>query len=119
MSDCNAPLLEVWIDGSCPVCRRSERWCRSRDRHDRLVFRDLHVDPNPPASRDRLMAAVHTRRSDGTVASGFEAWRQILLELDAWRWLARIAGLPGIRRLGAAIYSVIAANRHRIPVGRG
>jgi predicted DCC family thiol-disulfide oxidoreductase YuxK len=48
-----------------------------------------------------------------------EAWRQILLELDAWRWRVRIAGLPGIRRLGAAIYSVIAANRHRIPVGRG
>jgi predicted DCC family thiol-disulfide oxidoreductase YuxK len=119
MGDRNTPTLEVWIDGRCSVCRRSERWCRARDRRQRLVFRDSHRDPDPPASRDRLLAAVHTRRSDGTVASGFEAWRQILLELGPWRWFARIAGLPGIRRLGAAIYSLIAANRHRITVVRG
>ncbi len=111
--------LEVWIDGACPVCRRSERWCRRRDNHGLLEFKDLHSDPDPPASRTRLMEAVHVRRADGTVASGFEAWRHILLTLDRWRWLGKIAALPGLDQLGSLLYSLVAANRHRLPLGRG
>jgi predicted DCC family thiol-disulfide oxidoreductase YuxK len=107
------PSLEVWIDGSCRVCRRSEQWCRQHDKNERLVFRDLHRDPDPPASRERLLEAVHVRRADGAVESGFEAWRQIMLALDRWRWLGRISALPLVRQVGYLVYAAIALNRHR------
>jgi predicted DCC family thiol-disulfide oxidoreductase YuxK len=109
--------LEVWIDGSCPICRRAERWCTNRDRERRLRFVDLHAltDPNPPGSFDEMMRTVHVRLPDGRVDTGFGAWRRILSELTGWRWIAWVAGLPGIRRLGSLAYSVVAGNRHRLP----
>jgi len=62
------------------------------------------------------MRAVHVRLADGTVTTGFDAWRRILSELDGWRWLAWAAGLPGFNRLGDFIYLIAARNRHRIRV---
>jgi len=118
MSDRTEPRLEVWIDGDCPVCRRSERWCRSRDRSRRLSFKDLHRDKDRPAPREELERAVHVRLPDGSVASGFEAWRRILLELQGWRWLGRITALPGLWHVGSLIYSLVAANRRHLPAGR-
>ena len=118
MGDNDFVQLEVWIDGTCNVCRRSEEWCRKRDPEDRIIFKDLHVDPDPPASKGRLLEAVHVRRADGTVESGFEAWREIMLALARWRWLGRIGALPIVRQLGKLVYGAVAMNRHRLPGGR-
>jgi predicted DCC family thiol-disulfide oxidoreductase YuxK len=61
---------------------------------------------------------VHVRLRDGTVRTGFDAWREILFELDGWRWLARVSGLPWLRRLGPVIYSILTKNRHRLPLNK-
>jgi predicted DCC family thiol-disulfide oxidoreductase YuxK len=119
MGDHDLFPLEVWIDGSCKVCRRSERWCRKLDKNERIVFRDLHYELDPPAPKERLLEAVHVRRADGVVESGFEAWRQIMLALDRWRWLGRISALPIVRQVGRLVYAAIALNRHRLPGDRG
>jgi predicted DCC family thiol-disulfide oxidoreductase YuxK len=106
--------VTVWIDGSCSVCRRSEQWCSARDPHHRIEFLDLHEahDVDLPESRKDMMTSVHLVRRDGSVAAGFEAWRAILLELDGWRWLARLAGLPLVRQAGRVVYSLVARWRH-------
>jgi predicted DCC family thiol-disulfide oxidoreductase YuxK len=117
MSDRTESRLEVWIDGNCPVCRRSERWCRKRDHSGRLAFKDLRRDPDPPAPRDRLEQAVHVRLPDGSVVAGFEAWRRILLELREWRWLGRTTALPGLWHVGSLMYRLVAANRRHFPAG--
>ena len=108
--------LEVWIDGDCAVCRRSQRWCTARDQGRSLTFRDLH-DPDgvePPADFEDLMHEVHVRRSDGTVATGYDAWLLVLARLPEWRRLAGFGAWPPIRRLGRVVYSVVARWRHRI-----
>jgi len=114
------PVLEIWIDGDCDVCRRSEEWCSARDGRRRLSFVDLHApgSEEPPGSPEAMMRAVHVRHADGTVRTGFDAWRGILAELDGWRWLAWATGLPGFKLLGGFIYSMAARNRHRIRVGK-
>lgn len=114
------PNLEIWIDGDCAVCRRSERWCVQRDPNARLTFVDLHAPGREdlPGSREAMIETVHVRHPDGAVSTGFDAWRDILSELDSWRWLARLAGLPGFKQLGPLIYSILARNRHRIPSKR-
>lgn len=113
------PALEIWIDGDCAVCRRSEQWCSARDPRGRLSFVDLQTrDRNDrPGSPAAMMKTVHLRLPDGTVITGFHAWRQILMELDGWRWLARLAGLPVVRHLGPVVYSILAKHRQRIPLG--
>ncbi len=113
-------VLEIWIDGDCEVCRRSEKWCSARDERRRLRFIDLHATDSvdPPGSPEAMIRAVHVRDADGTVRTGFDAWRRILAELDGWRWLAWAAGLPGCRHLGGFAYSLAARNRHRIGVGK-
>jgi predicted DCC family thiol-disulfide oxidoreductase YuxK len=65
------------------------------------------------------MESVHLRLPDGTVATGFEAWRGILRELPGWRWLAVAAGLPLLGRLGPVIYALVARNRRRVPGSEG
>lgn len=111
-----APTLEVWIDGDCSLCRRSEAWCTLRDRDHQLRFRDLRqaVADDLPRSRDAMLRAVHVRMPNGSVTTGFAAWRRILHALPGWRWLARAAGLPLLGRLAAKIYDVVARNRHRL-----
>ena len=113
-----SPPIEVWIDGDCAVCRRSEQWCSARDPQGRLSFVDLHTAryEDLPGSPDAMMETIHVRLPDGTVVTGFDAWRQILIELDGWRWLARLTALPGIRRLGSVLYSTLARYRHRVSV---
>jgi len=115
MVDESLPKLEIWIDGDCTVCRRSERWCNLRDHRRRLVFRDLHTEVELPRSRDAMMAAVHLRRLDGSIATGFEAWRAILAELPRWRWIGIVSGWPVLKQIGTVVYSVVAGNRHRSP----
>ena len=115
----SSTVLEVWIDGDCAVCRRSEQWCSARDPRERLSFVDLHTPDRSdrPGSPAAMMKTVHIRLPDGTVTTGFHAWRQILMELDGWRWLARLAGLPIVRHLGPVVYSILARYRQRIPMG--
>jgi predicted DCC family thiol-disulfide oxidoreductase YuxK len=108
--------LEIWIDGDCTVCRRSQRWCDARDHRRTLIFRDLH-NPNgsePPAALEDLLQEVHVRRSDGTVASGYDAWLFVLDELPRWRRLASLGTWPPIRWIGRIAYSIVARWRHRL-----
>ncbi len=60
------------------------------------------------------MTSVHLRLPDGTIATGYDAWRRILRELPGWRWLVAVASLPLFGRLGSKIYDVVARNRHRL-----
>jgi predicted DCC family thiol-disulfide oxidoreductase YuxK len=108
--------LEVWIDGDCAVCRRSQRWCAARDLGKSLVFRDLHgtAGVEPPADFEKLMREVHVRRTDGTIATGYDAWLLVLSRLPRWRRLAGLGAWPPIRRIGRIVYSFIARRRHRL-----
>ena len=65
-----------------------------------------------------MMRAVHVRLADGTIETGFDAWRRILAELDGWRWVAWAAGLTVVKHLGGIVYSMVARNRHRFGVAR-
>jgi predicted DCC family thiol-disulfide oxidoreductase YuxK len=111
-------VLEIWYDGSCPVCVRSRRWCERRDRDHRLRFRDFRSadDDELPADRERHRATMMARTPEGVLLEGFLAWRRILATLPRWRWLARSAGIAPLAWFGSAIYRVFARHRDRLPV---
>lgn len=110
--------LEIWYDGSCPVCVRSRQWSERRDRDRRLRFRDFRTadDAELPADRERHRATMMARTPDGQLLEGFAAWRRILAALPRWRWLARLAGVPPLAWLGPPAYRVVARHRDKLPM---
>jgi predicted DCC family thiol-disulfide oxidoreductase YuxK len=112
------PRLVVLFDGACPLCRRTVRVLGALDWLGRLRFEDA----TDAATRERLApglteAAVLVEMYTIDPAGGRHAG------YDGYLWIARVVPLlwpvavigrvPGIRRLGHAIYRLVAANRIR------
>jgi predicted DCC family thiol-disulfide oxidoreductase YuxK len=109
--------LDVWMDGNCRICQKSQRWCDQRDPKGRVVFYDFRVldDSNIPVARRNLEESMWVRDPDGILLSGFAAWQRIMAELPRWRWLAGLSGLPLVSWVGPGLYRLVARNRHRLP----
>ena len=115
------PLLI--FDGDCAFCTSSATWLAERlrrkdGRNAQLVawqFLDLAALGTSPqrAQQEALWIAT-----DGTIsggAAGFAAWLRFRGGLYGLAGSAM--SLPGIRQLAAAVYRLIAKNRHRMPGG--
>jgi len=88
----------VYYDGACPMCRAE---IAQYARLDRAGALDL-VDVADPASvlpegtsRAEALARFHARSADGRLLSGARAFVEVWRDLPGWRWLARLARLPG------------------------
>jgi predicted DCC family thiol-disulfide oxidoreductase YuxK len=114
-----------WLiyDGDCAFCTSSARWLAERLNRPlgpnvRLVpwqFTDLAAlgTTTERARREALWVAT-----DGTIHGGAEAFAEWLkFRRGAYGLVGHLMDLPGIRRLAAAVYRVIAKNRHRMPGG--
>ena len=107
--------VEIWYDGSCPLCRRSRNWCESQDSNGDLRFRDFRTarDEDLPVTREEAESSMWVHDADGSLFSSFDGWRRILAELPRWRWLAALAGLPPVRWFGQPLYRIIARFRNQ------
>jgi predicted DCC family thiol-disulfide oxidoreductase YuxK len=107
---------KVWIDGACPLCARSRRWCEKRDRAVKIRFEDFRTssDCEIPVARARMEQSLWVRRADGAMLDGYDGWLEILSLLPGWRWLAIVAGLPPLSWLGPPVYRFVARHRHRL-----
>ncbi len=104
------------MDGSCPLCRRSQAWCELQGSADRVVFRDFRNtdDGELPVERAAHEETMWVRTRTGTLHRGFAAWRIIMSEIPRWRWLGWVAGLPPLRWLGPPVYRLVARFRQRL-----
>ncbi len=94
--------LQVFHDGGCPLCvieiAHYQRLARSRALTTSLGFTDVsRPGLSLPDGLDRgaALARFHVMRHDGTLRSGAEAFVELWRYLPGWRWLARLAALPG------------------------
>ncbi len=79
---------EVFYDGGCPVCRREMDTYRGMAGADRVCWTDLTSDAVPEgADREAMMARMHVRRADGSMATGAAAF------VATWRAMPRLAWL--------------------------
>lgn len=92
--------LTVLYDGGCPLCRREIAHVQglAASRPDSgLCFLDVSDARQalPDAERATLLARFHVQRPDGSRLDGAAAFVAMWARLPGWRWLARLARLPG------------------------
>lgn len=90
----------VYYDGGCPLCRAEIATYRRTAGAESLQWVDAHAcgaaDLGPGLERPDALARLHVRRADGTLVQGARAFVEIWAALPRWRWLARVARLPGL-----------------------
>lgn len=86
--------LEVYYDGACPLCRREISVYRGRAA---ATFVDVSDPRNTPAdlSPADAIARFHVR-DGGRLLSGAAAFAALWRATRGFRWLGRIAALPGV-----------------------
>ena len=96
MSDGAKPT--IYFDGSCPLCSAEIRHYRSREGGDRLEYVDVSTGAEPGAdlSCNAAMKRFHVRMPDGELRSGAAGFVAVWEVLPGWRWLARLARVPGV-----------------------
>lgn len=97
----------VFFDGSCPLCRAEIDVYRSHDTAGILCFVDVSKhDVALPAPLDPkiAMARFHVMSQSGDLFSGASAFVELWKQLPRWRWVARLAALPGVTPTLELIY---------------
>ena len=110
--------LRVFYDGACPLCRREIGFYRRRRGADNVEWCDLsemtRTAVAPGLDRDAALARFHVQKPDGSLASGGDAFRALWLALPVFRPVARVLGLPGLRRLLNVAYDRFLVLRPRL-----
>ena len=94
--------LTVLYDGDCPLCRREiahAKGLSERTTDSALCFVDISREAESAtyaADRAMLLARFHVQRADGSRLDGAAAFVAMWRRLPGWRWLARLASLPGM-----------------------
>ena len=105
MSDTKLPAppascdtLTVMFDGACPLCRREVGLYQSLTPLETVAWLDVSEASAglAPQDRARFMARFHVRQKDGRLLSGAAAFVALWLVMPGWRWLGKLATLPGV-----------------------
>jgi ubiquinone biosynthesis monooxygenase Coq7 len=105
-------ILTVLYDGSCPLCRREVAHLQGlaqRVPESALCFADVssaEISPSLAADRAALLARFHVQRVDGSRLDGAAAFVAMWARLPGWRWLARLAQVPGMLTMFESLYGV-------------
>ena len=97
--------LRVVYDADCALCRGDRSWVERRDGEGCILFEPADSESPPEA---RVLTVQHAAGGE----LGFDGWVTILEHLPRWRRLAPVLAWKPIRRMGSAIYAVVAAHRH-------
>lgn len=94
-----AAPTQVLFDGSCPLCRREIALYKDLKADGEMQWVDIsactYAAPSG-LSKETLMRRFHVVTPKGEVLSGAAGFVHVWKQLPGWRWLARLARLPGM-----------------------
>jgi predicted DCC family thiol-disulfide oxidoreductase YuxK len=105
-------------DGDCAFCTRCARFLEGIGPEAEIVAWQLTDLAALGITEAQATDAVQWVRIDGTIRSGHEAIAAVLSAAGGiWKVVGQTILLPGISRLAAKVYRLVADNRYRLPGG--
>jgi predicted DCC family thiol-disulfide oxidoreductase YuxK len=112
----HSPVL--LYDGDCAFCTRCARFLEGIGPEAEIVAWQLTDLAALGITEAQATDAVQWVQIDGTIRSGHEAIAAVLSAAGGiWKVAGRTILLPGISRLAAKVYQLVADNRYRLPGG--
>lgn len=91
--------LKVFYDGACPLCRREINMYKDLKGAEGINWVNVQscdaAEIPRDVTRDELLGRFHIQSADQSVKSGAAAFVEIWEKLPAFRFLARLAKIPG------------------------
>jgi predicted DCC family thiol-disulfide oxidoreductase YuxK len=107
----SVPMKDTTViyNGACPVCSREIGLYRARAEGP-VSFVDLNDTDLAvfELTRDEAARRLHVVE-DGRLLVGVEAFRALWRATPGFRWLAAVAGLPGVRQAAGLLYDRVLA----------
>ena len=95
MSHAAWPLLTVYFDGSCPLCRAEIAIYRRLPESQAMAWVDVSAGQDLGGlSCQAAMARFHVRNAQGHMFSGAAAFSQMWRLFPGWRWLGWLSAWP-------------------------
>jgi predicted DCC family thiol-disulfide oxidoreductase YuxK len=86
--------LQVFYDGSCPICTREIAFYQRREGADGICWVDVSASKSPEVapglSKDQALSRFHVKTVDGTLVSGGAAFAELWTALPGFGPLGRI-----------------------------
>lgn len=99
VKDPQVDSVQVYFDGSCPMCRREIAVYQNIKPDQPIDWVDVSKPETPlpkGQTKEQLMARFHTKTAQGELLSGAAAFVHVWAQLPGWRVLALLAKLPGM-----------------------
>jgi predicted DCC family thiol-disulfide oxidoreductase YuxK len=115
----HSAITQVYFDGLCHLCSREIDHYRRQTGSSGLKFVDI-TSSEFDARNEGLDAAkvhreLHVRRSDGSLATGVDAFIAIWQILPKYHWLAKLAGITVVKAILGVGYRAFATIRPLLP----
>ena len=95
MNATTLPLLTVYFDGSCPLCRAEIAIYRRLPESQAMDWVDVSAGQDLGGlTCQQAMARFHVRDSQGRMFSGAAAFSQMWRLFPGWRWLGWLSAWP-------------------------
>lgn len=110
--------LKLLYDGMCPICSREVALLRRLDRRRlRLAFEDIAAEHFAPEryglTMRQVIGSMHAIRSDGSVISGMQVFREAYAAVGLG-WLLAPTRWPVLRTIADVLYRMFARIRPRL-----
>ena len=108
--------FSLYYDGECNLCVKTVSVLSGLDLRKRVRWIAYQTLREPPAGLGwlDLERSVYLEGDDGCLHEGFYAFRALTTLLPPLLPIAPALWLPGVARLGSAVYRLIARNRSKI-----
>ena len=101
----NPPLLTMYFDGSCPLCRAEIAIYRRLPEATHMAWVDVSAGQDlGELSCSAAMARFHVRDSQGRLFSGAAAFSQMWRAFPGWRWLGWFIAWPPMSWVSEGVY---------------
>ncbi len=110
-------MITVFYDGKCSLCRKEIAYYKKIAPADTFRWCDITLDSNPLTQRGfslrNGLMFFHVEDDNGTMHTSLDAFIIVWKELRGWRYLAKIASLPGLKPLINRVYKRFAMYRFK------